>query len=123
MTGVDFSHEAVLLARRITAETGVEAEFVESDVIHLASVLDREFDIVFSSYGALCWLPDLRRWADAISNALVDGGFLYLVDDHPLASIADEKSVGRICSPTRTSPAGRRRGSRSGAPTRIAMRR
>lgn len=97
VTGVDFSVEAISLARRIAKENGIKADFIEADVYDLPSMLKKKFDIVFTSYGVLCWLPDLGRWSKIASSLLKDEGFLYIVEDHPMASIADEGSRDRMC--------------------------
>ena len=86
-TGVDFSEEAVSLARSLSEELGIDADFVVSNVYDLPDVLDQRFDVVFTSYGALTWLPDLERWADVAAHFLEPGGFLYVVDSHPFGSV------------------------------------
>jgi SAM-dependent methyltransferase len=96
VTGVDFSKKAISLAKDISLDVGIEARFIESDIYDLPSVLPEEFDIVFTSYGVLCWLPDLRAWASVVNRMLVKGGSFLLVEDHPLASIIDETSPAPI---------------------------
>ena len=91
VTGVDFSGQAVALARRLAAQSGLSATFIESDVYDLPGVLRERFDIVFTSWGVLCWLPDLARWARLIADALAPGGVFYLLDFHPfLFALSDE---------------------------------
>src|SRR2546430_17388584 len=63
VTGVDYSEAAVAQARALAAETGLDATFVCSRVEELSGVLAKRFDVVFTSYGVLCWLPDLTAWA------------------------------------------------------------
>lgn len=96
VTGADFSKKAIALAKDISLDARIEARFIESDIYDLPSVLPEEFDIVFTSYGVLCWLPDLRAWASVISRMLVKGGSFLLVEDHPLASIIDENAPAPI---------------------------
>jgi SAM-dependent methyltransferase len=96
VTGVDFSPRAIALAKEISNEIGVKARFIESDVYDLPKILDERFDLVFTSYGVLCWLPDLPAWASVIYEMLDDGGAFLLVEDHPLASIIDEKEAAPI---------------------------
>ena len=86
-TGVDFSEEAVSLARSLSEELGIDAKFVVSNVYDLPEVLDGRFDVVFTSYGVLTWLPDLERWAAAIAHFMEPGGFLYIVDSHPFGNV------------------------------------
>ena len=98
-TGVDFSDEAIELARALNAEVGTDARFIRSDVYDLTNVLDEEFDIVFTSYGVLVWLPDLDRWADVIRRCLKPGGTFYIVEFHPhLATLEPSGVVTRAHS-------------------------
>ncbi|HET8632370.1 MAG TPA: class I SAM-dependent methyltransferase [Thermomicrobiales bacterium] len=87
VTGVDFSEEAIALARALSAETGVPATFVRSDIYALPEALTGAFDTVFTSYGVLCWLPDLPAWARVIAHFLKPGGVFYIVDGHPFADV------------------------------------
>ena len=68
VTGVDFSPKAIALARSLAAQTGIEARFVESNIYGLTEALSGRFDVVFTSYGVLCWLPDLPRWAEIVAH-------------------------------------------------------
>jgi len=83
-TGVDFSAAAVARARELAARTGVDARFVEADVLDLPGELHRAFDLAVATYGALCWIGDLPGWARSAAAALRPGGRLVLVDLHPL---------------------------------------
>jgi len=67
----------------MAVEEGIEARFLHSDVMDLNEVLPEAFDIVFASYGVLCWIDDLTRWMRVAAEHLVDGGVLYYVDGHP----------------------------------------
>lgn len=94
VTGVDFSEEAITLARSLSAELGIAADFVRSDLYGLPSVLTGRFDIVYTSYGVLCWLPDLPRWAKVIAHFLRPGGTFYIAEIHPFAYVfRDEKDA------------------------------
>ena len=84
VTGVDFSPVAVDRARRLAAEAGLEAEFVESDVLDLPASLTGRFDVVFASYGVLCWIPSAAAWMRSAAACLRPGGALVLVEIHPL---------------------------------------
>ena len=87
VTGADFSEEAVSLARSLSEDLGIDARFVVANVYDLPSALDGRFDVVFTSYGALTWLPDLERWAEVIAHFLEPGGFFYIVDSHPFGNV------------------------------------
>ncbi|NLX48060.1 MAG: class I SAM-dependent methyltransferase [Euryarchaeota archaeon] len=90
VTGVDFSPDAIAMAKDLSERTGVPARFIESDVYDMGSKGLEKFDIIFTSYGVLCWLPDLDPWAEWISDHLRPGGFFYVIDNHPFGSLIDE---------------------------------
>jgi SAM-dependent methyltransferase len=97
VTGVDFSPRAIDLARSLAAETGISADFVCARVESLPEVLPGVFDTVFTSYGVLCWLEDLRRWAEVIAHFLKPGGSFLLVEMHPLADLlADDAAATNL---------------------------
>ncbi len=89
VTGIDFSAPAIEAARALAAACGIDARFLQSDVYELPDNLDEQFDIVFTSYGALFWLPDIERWAQVAARYVRPGGTLYLVEFHPIAGIFD----------------------------------
>ena len=89
VTGVDFSEVAIAQAQSLAAEANIAAQFLQCDLYALPAMLDEQFDIVFASYGALCWLPDLTRWAEIAARALRPGGTLLLVEMHPFAMMLE----------------------------------
>ncbi|MEK7767819.1 MAG: class I SAM-dependent methyltransferase [bacterium] len=102
VTGVDYSPEAVRTARSLSARSGVPARFVESDVYALPRRLRGTFDVVFTSYGTICWLPDLARWARMIARFLKPGGYFYIADSHPAIGMLEFDGPGgrpRIARP------------------------
>jgi SAM-dependent methyltransferase len=85
MTGVDFSPASLAEARRISALAGNPVEFVESDVYDAVDRLgEGGFDLVYTGIGALCWLPDIRRWARVVAGLLRPGGRLFIREGHPV---------------------------------------
>jgi SAM-dependent methyltransferase len=94
VTGVDFSTEAIRLARSLSAELHIPARFIQTNVYDLPAVLDERFDIVFTSYGVLAWLPDLDRWGEIIAHFLKPGGFFYIVEAHPLVRMVNDDCTG-----------------------------
>ncbi len=79
MTGLDFSGPAVAAAQELARRTGADATFVQGDVYAAPDLLGRgEFGLVFTGIGALCWLPDIRRWAEVVGALLAPGGRLFL---------------------------------------------
>jgi SAM-dependent methyltransferase len=89
VTGVDFSDQAIALARRLSDELDIPATFVQANIYDLPAVLDaREaFDIVFTSYGVLTWLSDTTRWAEVVAHFLKPGGTFYIVEIHPFPEV------------------------------------
>ncbi|WP_230971341.1 class I SAM-dependent methyltransferase [Nitrogeniibacter aestuarii] len=83
-TGVDISPVAIQKAQELARKADLSARFVCSDVYGLAGSENEPFDIVFTSYGALCWLPDLTRWAEVVAANLAIGGRFYIVEFHPI---------------------------------------
>jgi SAM-dependent methyltransferase len=83
VTGLDFSNVAIENAVKINDQLGLNASFICSDVYSLPDDLIGQFDIVFTSYGTIGWLPELRSWADTIKKALAPGGKFIMVDFHP----------------------------------------
>jgi SAM-dependent methyltransferase len=92
VTGVDFSPRAIELARSLAQELDIAARFVCVDLYDLPEALDETFDIVYSSYGVLCWLADLPRWAEIVASFLVPGGRFHLVELHPFVATLDDES-------------------------------
>lgn len=90
VTGVDFSEPAIAAARSLAQELELPARFIHSNLYDLTRVLHQQFDLVFTSYGVLCWLPDLRRWARVIARFLRLGGSFVIVDDHPIIGSIEE---------------------------------
>lgn len=94
VTGIDFSSKAIALARSLSEELSIPARFICCDLYDLPRHLDGQFDIVFTSYGVLGWLPDLRGWADLVARYLRPGGIFYMAEIHPAAMLFSEKVTG-----------------------------
>jgi SAM-dependent methyltransferase len=85
MTGLDFSAPALAVARQLAADCGAAIAYVESDVYGAVEALGAgRFDLVYTGMGALCWLPDVRRWAEVVGRLLRPGGRLFLREGHPM---------------------------------------
>ncbi len=94
VTGVDISDEAIASARQLSSKSGILADFVRADVydwLEKVARAEHRFDIVYASYGVVCWLPDLGAWARGIAAILNSRGRFVLVDFHPVAEIFDER--------------------------------
>lgn len=94
VTGLDFSAPAIEAARTLAAEIGVAARFEVGDVYDAPGILGQQYDLVYTGLGALCWLPDLARWADVVASLVRPGGIVYLAEFHPITdTLADEDLV------------------------------
>jgi len=90
VTGLDFSEAAIAAAAHLAREIGVDAHSVVADVYDASATVGRHaYDIVYTGVGALCWLPDMERWAKVVFDLLRPGGQLYLFEFHPLKWIFD----------------------------------
>lgn len=97
VTGLDFSPKGIEIARGLSHELNIPADFICCDLYDLPSHLDKQFDIVFTSYGVLCWLPDLGAWARLIARYLKPGGRFHIAEFHPLVYAFDpERSEQRL---------------------------
>jgi SAM-dependent methyltransferase len=98
MTGLDFSAPAVSAAQELAARTGADTRFVQGDVYAAADLLGPgQFGLVYTGIGALCWLPDIRRWAGVVAALLAPGGRLFLREGHPMLwALADEREDGLL---------------------------
>lgn len=90
VTGVDFSEAAIEKARELSVKTGIDAKFICCNVYDLPNLLEEKFDIVFSSYGAIVWLPDLDIWAKIISDFLNPAATFIFVEFHPVVWMFDD---------------------------------
>ena len=85
MSGLDFSPAALAEARALAVALGLDVDFHEAEVYDAVAVLGAEsYDLVFTGIGALCWLPDIRRWAEVVARLLKPGGRLFLREGHPM---------------------------------------
>lgn len=89
VTGVDFSDKAIAEAQSLAKNLNLEAEFICCDLYELPKHLNKQFDIVFTSYGTVGWLPDLQRWGQIVSQFLKPSGKFVMVDFHPVVWMFD----------------------------------
>lgn len=83
VTGLDFSPKAIAAARDFAGRAGTEARFVEASVYDAPAALGRTYDMVYVTWGTICWLRDIRAWARVVAEVLRPDGTLYLLDAHP----------------------------------------
>lgn len=87
VTGVDLSSESIKTAKKLAAQLHLPATFINNDIYQFGDHNTEQYDIVFSSYGVLAWLPDLTRWAQTIAGALRPSGEFHLVEFHPFNDV------------------------------------
>ncbi len=89
VTGVDFSDQAICQAKELNTKLNLDAQFICSDLYDLPNQLNEKFDLVFTSYGTIGWLPDLDRWVSIIAHLLKPGGQFIMADFHPFVWMMD----------------------------------
>lgn len=92
--GLDFSRPAIDKAELLRDELGLGTRFLCANVYDAVEAAGATFDVVFVSIGALCWLPDVRRWARVVAALLRPGGWLYLDEAHPFMDVFDDHPDG-----------------------------
>lgn len=90
VTGIDLSDKAIEAAHDLAAKTHTDVRFICCDLYDLPNHLDETFDIVFTSYGTIGWLPDLDRWASIIAAFLKPGGRFVFAEFHPVVWMFDD---------------------------------
>ncbi len=90
VTGMDLSDEAIKEANKLNDELRMNVKFICCNIYDLKEHLDEKFDIVFTSYGVIGWLPDLDKWAEIISYYLKPGGTFYMAEFHPVIWMFDD---------------------------------
>jgi len=97
VVGLDFSAPAIEAARQLAAELGLgdRARFVHADLYDAPAAIPERaaFDVVFVTWGAISWLPDIYRWAQIVCHFLKPGGSLYLAEAHPAAMVFDDAAM------------------------------
>jgi len=84
VTGVDLSPKGIEKARELNEQLGLDAKFICCNLYDLPQHLDDQFDVVFTSYGTVGWLPDMQRWAQVVSKYLKTGGLFIMAEFHPV---------------------------------------
>jgi SAM-dependent methyltransferase len=94
VTGVDLVPDNIKYARQMAQELGVtHIDFIESDIMDFKEKHNKKYDMVFTTEGVLCWLPDFNKWAETVKHLLNENGVLYVHDSHPFYMIFDEEKL------------------------------
>lgn len=84
VTGVDFSEKSINIAKKLNGELDANVRYLCCDIYDLPSLLDEQFDVVYTSQGVLVWLRDIQRWGDLVAHFLKPDGFFYIMEIHPI---------------------------------------
>jgi SAM-dependent methyltransferase len=94
VTGVDLVPDNIIYAKKLSQELGVNnIDFFELDIMELKENHNKRYDMVFTSEGVLCWLPDLNKWAETVKHLLNENGVFYILDSHPFFMALDEEKL------------------------------
>lgn len=96
VTGIDFSDKAIEYAKKLSKETNLPANFLCCNIYELDRHLKQTYDIVYTSYGVLAWLPDIADWARIASHFVKPGGIFYIVEFHPFAHVFAGENVNDL---------------------------
>ncbi len=96
VTGVDFSEKSIEYANQLKEELNINARFICCNIYDLKDNLDKQFDIVYTSQGVLCWLKDLEKWAEIIYHFLKPNGIFYIMDGHPIKNTLEHTKKGKL---------------------------
>lgn len=91
-TGVDISDEGINLAKALNKELQLDANFVCCNVLETSKFVEETFDIIFTSYGVIGWLPDLKPWGKQIAEKLKSGGTFFIAEFHPIVWMFDNEA-------------------------------
>jgi len=92
-TGIDFSEVAIKKAQELAQEINFKSKFKVGNILKPENWLEQKYDIVFTSYGVLTWIPDLKKWGKTIAQALKKDGIFYMVEIHPFLMMYDFQSL------------------------------
>jgi SAM-dependent methyltransferase len=94
VTGIDFVPDNIFYAKKMSQELGIDnIDFIEADIMELMEKHNKKYDMVYTTEGVLCWLPDLNKWAETIRHLLNENGVLYVLDGHPFYMVFDHEKL------------------------------
>lgn len=88
-TGIDLSNEAIDAAKDLASKADTDTQFINCDVYSLPEKLNEKFDIVFTSFGTIGWLPDIDQWASVVKHFTKPGGRFVFAEFHPVVWMFD----------------------------------
>ncbi len=96
VTGIDLSEKSIEAARRLSADSGTPARFFVSELYDAPTVVPEKFDIVYTGAGAICWIPDIRGWADVVASFVNPGGRFSMLESHPMLWTLDWEDTEKV---------------------------
>lgn len=91
VTALDLSDRAIDLANQLNQEMGTSVKFIQGDVYAAPELIQDQFDIVFTTWGTIGWLPDIQKWAHVVAKMLKPGGRLVFAEFHPVIWMYDDQ--------------------------------
>jgi ubiquinone/menaquinone biosynthesis C-methylase UbiE len=92
VVGVDISDEMLRVAKAKSDALKMNATWVNSDVLNVPAELNGSADLLYTGKGAINWMMDLEGWAAVVARLLKPGGYLYLIEGHPVTFLFDMKA-------------------------------
>jgi SAM-dependent methyltransferase len=89
VTAIDFSEIAIVKAKEFAMQTNTNVDFICCNIYDLPNLLNIKFDVVFTSYGTIGWLPDISKWANIVSHYLKPNGQFVFAEFHPVIWMYD----------------------------------
>jgi SAM-dependent methyltransferase len=96
VTGIDLSEKSIAAAQELSRMAATPARFVVSELYDSPTLVPEKFDIVYTGVGAICWLPDIRGWAEVVASFLEPGGVFYMREGHPMMWALDWEDTEQL---------------------------
>lgn len=95
VTAVDIAPQHLATGRAKAEALGLDVTFVEQDMMTLAPNITG-FDVIYISWGGLCWAPSIIDWMRLVADRLNPGGVLVISEHHPLWEILTVRGEGTL---------------------------
>lgn len=93
--GIDISTVHIEKARQKAAAVGISCDLRVGDMFNLPTDFP-EFDLIYISWGGICWAPDIDAWAQVVAAALKPGGAVLISEHHPLWEVLGVKGENSL---------------------------
>lgn len=95
VTAVDIAPSHLVTGRAKAEALGVDVAFTQQDMMTLDPQLTG-FDVIYISWGGLCWVPSITEWTRSVADRLNAGGLLVISEHHPLWEILTVRGEGAV---------------------------